>query len=84
MFLHVKSVRWLRDYELELEFTDGSIKVVDLADQLYGVVFEPLRDPATFRAVALNTESGTIEWPNGADFAPEFLFENGRDVEHVA
>jgi hypothetical protein len=83
MFLHVNSVRYLRDYELQLEFSNGTVKIVNLENELYGEVFEPLRDLALFRAVAVNPESGTIEWPNGADLAPEFLFEIGRDVEHV-
>jgi hypothetical protein len=82
MFLHVNSVRHLRGYELQLEFSNGAVRIVDLASELYGEVFEPLRDPQLFRAVAVNPESGTIEWPNGADLAPEFLFEIGRDVEH--
>jgi len=37
-----------------------------------------------FKQVRVNNETGTIEWPNGADFAPEFLFESGTTVEHVA
>lgn len=84
MFLHVTSVRYLRDYELQLEFSNGAIKIVDLENELHGEVFEPLRDADMFRAVTLNPESGTIEWPNGADLAPEFLFEIGRDAEHAA
>lgn len=39
-----------------------------------GEVFEPLKDPAFFRRVRLNPETGTVEWPNGADLAPEFLY----------
>jgi hypothetical protein len=84
VFLHVSSVRYLRDYELQLEFSNGVVKIVNLENELYGDVFAALREPALFRAVAVNPESGTIEWPNGADLAPEFLFEIGRDVEHVA
>jgi hypothetical protein len=84
VFLHVNSVRYLRDYELQLEFSNGAVKIVNLENELHGEVFEPLRDMNLFRAVVVNPESGTIEWPNGADLAPEFLFEIGRDVEHVA
>ena len=45
---------------------------------------EPLKDTGFFRRVAVNPETGTIEWPNGADFAPEFLHEIGRAVHQVA
>lgn len=84
MILHVTSVRHMGDYRLQLEFNNGRIKKVDLAEELYGEVFEPLRDLEEFKRVFLNVETGTIEWPNGADLAPEFLSDIGEDVERVA
>ena len=47
-------------------------------------MFEPLRDVSSFRQVTLNEGTNTIEWPNGADFAPEFLYEIGKEVKQVA
>jgi len=84
MFLHVTEVRNLSGFELEVTFDNGVRKRVDLERELHGEVFSPLRDPDLFRAVVVNPETGTIEWPNGADFAPEFLFEIGADVRDVA
>lgn len=84
MILHVTSVRHMGDYRLQLEFNNGRIKKVDLAEELYGEVFEPLRDLEEFKRVFLNVETGTLEWPNGADLAPEFLSDIGEDVERVA
>jgi hypothetical protein len=83
-FLHVDAVAHLRGYELRIEFSNGEVRDVDLAGELYGEVFEPLRDPAYFRRVRVNPDTRTIEWPNGADFAPEFLFEAGRTVHRPA
>lgn len=84
MFLHVDRVALLRGYRLRMEFNDGVIKDVDLTDELYGEIFEPLRDPDFFARVAVNPETGTVEWPNGADFAPEFLYRIGVEVQRVA
>ena len=84
MFLHVDTARALDGYTVRLEFNDGAIKDVDLSGELYGEVFEPLKDFGFFRRVAVNPETGTIEWPNGADFAPEFLYDIGRTVHQVA
>lgn len=81
MFLHVTEVTYLKDYQLRLTFNDGVIKDVDLREELYGTVFEPLKETTFFQQVAVNSDTNTIEWPNGADFAPEFLYEIGRDVE---
>lgn len=65
---------------LRVTFDDGSEKRVDLAGELWGEVFEPLRDPDFFRQARLNPETGTVEWPNGADLAPEFLHRKGQDI----
>lgn len=84
MFLHVTGVSHIQAYELRIEFNNGEVKEVDLAGELYGKVFEPLKDPELFQQVRVNPETSTIEWPNGADLAPEFLYEIGREVKHVA
>ena len=70
---HVTGVEVLQDYVVRLEFDDGFVRVMDLRPELWGPVFEPLRDPDVFRKVAVDREIGTIVWPNGADLAPEFL-----------
>lgn len=83
MFLHVVGVSYLGDYMLGLAFDDGVVKEVDLKDELYGEVFEPLKAVELFQQVTVNGDTGTIEWPNGADFAPEFLYEIGQEVERM-
>lgn len=84
MFLHVIGVNYIKDYELRIEFSNGAIKEVDLSRELYGEVFEPLKDSEFFKQVGVSEETNTIEWPNGADFAPEFLYEIGKEVKQVA
>jgi hypothetical protein len=84
MFLHVVRVDPLQEHRVRVEFSDGAVKDVDLSEELYGEVFEPLRQAELFSRVAVNPETGTIEWPNGADFAPEFLHRTGTDVQRVA
>lgn len=60
-----------------LRFDDGVEGTVDLADELWGEIFEPLRDPVYFGRF---TVEDTLVWPNGADFAPEFLHERLRET----
>jgi hypothetical protein len=84
MFLHVTHVKYLKDYQVRLGFNDGKIKDLDLKDELYGEIFEPLQDVEFFKQVYVNTDTGTIEWPNGADFAPEFLYEKSHEVRKSA
>ena len=67
--------RYVRDYVIRLRFSDGLAGEKDLRDELDGPVFEPLRDLDFFQSVRLHPELHTIVWPNGADFAPEFLHE---------
>lgn len=75
MILHVVEASYERDYIIRLRFNDGAEGYVDLADELYGEMFEPLKDPEKFRAFRVDPELNTIVWHNGADLAPEFLHD---------
>jgi len=66
---------YVRGFTVRLRFSDGTEGEVDLEAELEGAVFEPLRDVEYFKGFALNGDIHTIAWPNGADFAPEFLYE---------
>ena len=72
--IRVTDVEVLDGYRLRLGFSDGTHRIVDLATELSGPIFEPLRDPSLFRQVRLDYELGTVVWPNGADLAPEALY----------
>jgi hypothetical protein len=74
----VTGVEVVGDYDLRLTFADGTVGDVHFGDREWRGVFEPLRDPAFFAQVAVDSESGTIAWPNGADMAPEPLYEAAR------
>jgi hypothetical protein len=63
----------LPNYRLTVEFNDGVSGTVDLSDDLYGEVFEPLRDEALFSQASAD-EYGAVTWPNGADIAPDALY----------
>jgi hypothetical protein len=71
----VIEARYVRDHRVWLKFEDGLEGEIDLSGELRGPIFEPLRDPKYFARVTVSPELGTISWPNGADFAPEFLYE---------
>jgi hypothetical protein len=75
MFLHVKEARYVRDYVLWLRFNDGAEGEVDLRGELEGEVFGPLQDRRLFRRFRVDPELETVVWENGADLAPEFLYE---------
>ena len=73
MIPHVTKAEYKGDYRIWLKFNDGSEGVVDLKDELYGEMFEPLRDTTKFKSFRIDPELETLVWENGADFAPEFL-----------
>ena len=74
MYYNVVAATYLRDYVVWVKFEDGTEGEIDLAAELWGPVFEPLKDREYFRTVSV-AEYGTIAWPNGADLAPEVLYE---------
>ncbi len=60
-------------YRIHLTFNDNAEATVDFTRWLNGPVFEPLKDQAYFRRFFV--DGGTVSWPNGADIAPETLYE---------
>jgi len=62
-----------------LEFNYGVTKIVDLQNELNGKIFEPLKDKQNFKKFII--KSNTIECYNGADFAPEYLYQIGVQQE---
>jgi hypothetical protein len=73
MFIHVDDAKYVGGYKVWLSFNDGAQGEIDLSSELYGEIFEPLKDQHFFRSFTL--DGHTLSWSNGADFAPEFLRE---------
>jgi Protein of unknown function (DUF2442) len=79
MYYNVVEAKHVRDFTIWVRFEDGTSGEIDLASELWGPVFEPLKDVEYFRNFEV-AEYGTVAWPNGADIAPEFLYERARVV----
>lgn len=71
-FLKVTKAEYLTEYCIRLWFNNGEVRVADLRESLVGPVFEPLRDVQLF--MNFRIPYNTLEWENGADFAPEYLY----------
>lgn len=76
----VVAVQVREPFVLDLRFNDGVSRSVYLRDELWSPIFEPLRDPAMFARASLDPVLGTVVWPNGTDFSPEFLYFGDEEV----
>jgi hypothetical protein len=74
----ITEVEVIGEYRLRLTFEDGTVGDVDFTGRDWSGVFEPLSDPSYFARVEVDSEAGTIAWPNGVDMAPEPLYERAR------
>jgi len=70
------------DYKVSLRFSDGISGCIDLSDQLWGEMFEPLKDKKLFAQLKVNPEIPVLVWPNGADLSPEFIYERTKQAAH--
>lgn len=73
MFIEVKDAEYLDGYRIKLFFSNGEIRIVDLTNHLNGQIFKPLMDKEFFKRISI--PYNTIQWENGADFAPEYLYD---------
>ena len=80
----VAGVAVVRDHVLRLLFTDGTAGDADFSAEQWTGVLAPLNDPAYFAQVTVDTEAGTVVWPNGIDLAPEPLYEQAKAHPLVA
>jgi hypothetical protein len=67
--------KYVEAYKIELSFSDGKCGIIDLENELWGEVFEPLKDLCRFQEFTVDPELKTIVWSTGADLAPEFLYQ---------
>lgn len=72
MILRIQKATYLAQYRLELIFHEDMVRIVDLSNELKGEIFEPLKNQKYFKNFQIKTN--TLEWKNGVDFAPEYLF----------
>ena len=72
MIIWITDAQYLNGYKIALTFNDGLKKTVDLEEHLLGKIFEPLKQIDNFKNFSVS--DWTIEWKNGADMAPEFLY----------
>ena len=71
-------------YRVWLRFADGVTGEIDLSDLLWGPVFQPLKDVAEFAKVRADPELETAVWENGADVAPESLYDRVLRTKRAA
>ncbi len=76
MIPELTDYEYIADYKVWLKFEDGKEGQIDLEYELWGPVFEQLKEIDYFKTVRLDRELGTICWENGADFSPKFLYDN--------
>lgn len=76
MFIEITKAEYLEGYKLRIHFNNGEIRIADLEASLEGPIFESLKNIEEFRRFSI--PYNTIQWGNGADFAPEFLYEISR------
>jgi len=75
MILHTEQIEPRDGYRLFVRFNNGVSGEISLVDELWGEMFEPLKDPVLFATARQDSTMQTVVWGNGADFAPEFLMD---------
>ena len=80
----IKHIRYIKDYEYMLGFSDGYTGIVDFLPMIFGKAFEEIENVHYFRMATISPLTGTITWPNGVDIAPETLYLHVKDGQKLA
>lgn len=78
--MHIAEARYIEGYKIFIRYPDGVEGIIDFSDHHRNGVFAAWNDMEYFKAVRVNPESGTLEWPNNLDLAPEYLYSRVSGV----
>ncbi len=79
MHYHVIDAKYVKDFIILIKFENGLSGEIDLGDEFDGPIFEPLKNMEYFKSFKI--QGHTLCWENGADFAPEYLYERINSKE---
>ncbi|GEM_PF-1763881 len=82
--LDIVEAKYLDGYKIHLRFENDAEGVVDFADRKMINLTEAWKDLDFFKSFKINHQCGTIEWPNGMDISPEFLFSKVTGIPQQA
>ena len=71
-------VKPLKDYQIEIKFDNGEIKILDVKPYFKFKIFKELKEENKFATVKISGLS--IEWENGADICPDELYNNSKTI----
>ena len=77
--LWITKAEYVNDFKINIQFNTDEKGTVDLKNKLDKKIFEPLKNETFFKNFKLN--KWTIDWENGADFSPEFLYNRLEKIE---
>lgn len=80
----VEEYHYEGNHSMWIRFSDGKCCSINFSPILKGPLFGPLMDEAVFSKARLDNETGTIVWPNGADFDPDTLYNWEDNVEELS
>ena len=77
----VTAANYIEAFKIEFSFNDGLTATVDLSEKMKSLpIYQPLLNPLEFKKFTLNP--WTIEWENGADFSPDYLYRLAKEQEN--
>ena len=82
MFHKVRNVYPLEDYQLLVQFIDGTTKIYDVKPLFdWRDVFKTLKENDLFYAVSVDVGGYGISWNDDVDLACDELYYNGKDFK---